>query len=116
MTAAKRFVPRNRVHEMVEIGIAVVSGVVAAAAGAEPIGSAGVDAVQVFLRVAAVVWASTSALWWASASACSVGAAIVLQPVVAAIGPVGFIAELPGFADRTSRNHVRWSALPQPTC
>jgi hypothetical protein len=94
MTEAKRFVRRNRVDERVAIGIAAVSGVIAATAGAEPTGSAGVDAVLVFLSVAAVVWASASAPWWASASACGVGAAIALQPVVAAIGLVGFIAGL----------------------
>jgi hypothetical protein len=107
MTDARRFVRRNRVDERVAVGIAIVSGTVAATAGAQPTGSAVVDVALVFLSVSAVVWASASAPWWALASACGIGAAIALQPVVAAIGFIGFIGGLVVGARRQDQPELR---------
>jgi hypothetical protein len=94
MSDTARFVRRNRVDERVAVGIAAVAGAVAVFAGAEPTGSAAVDAALVFTSVAAVVWASASAPWWAPAAASGVAAGIALDPLLAAIGFGGFVAGL----------------------
>lgn len=94
MTEPKRFVRRNRVDERAALAIALSSGLIAAFAGAAPTGGTVVDVALVVLAVGAVVWASASAPWWASAGACGVGAAIAMQPVVATVGLVGFVAGL----------------------
>lgn len=94
MTETARLVRRARVDEPLAAGIGIVSGLLAATAGAQPTGSPGVDVFVVVAFVAAVVWASASAPWWAAAAGCGVGAAIALQPVVAAVGLLGFFGGL----------------------
>jgi hypothetical protein len=94
MTEGVAFVRRNRVDERVALAIAAIAGVVAATAGAEPTGSATIDALLVTLSVAAVVWASASAPWWAPASASGLGAVIAFDPIVALVGAAGFVAGL----------------------
>ena len=94
MTEGGAFIRRNRVDERVALGIAVVAGLIGAAAGAQPTGSQPIDALLVALSVAAVVWASASAPWWALASASGVAAVIALNPIVASVGVAGFVAGL----------------------
>jgi hypothetical protein len=94
MSDTVRLVRRNRVDERVAIAIAAVAGLIAATAGARPTGSATVDAVMVFLAVAAVVWASASAPWWAPAAASGVAAITAFDPVLTLIGAVGFVVGL----------------------
>lgn len=90
MTEATRFVRRNRVDEPKAFGIAVLGGLLAAAAGASPTGSTVVDVALVVIFAGAVVWASASAPWWAVTAAAGIGAVIALDPVVAVIGFIGF--------------------------
>ena len=56
---------RHRVDERTVVVIALVAGLVAALAGAEPTGATLVDVVFVAVVVGAVVWSSASAPWWA---------------------------------------------------
>ena len=94
MTEQSRFVRRNRVDERVAVAIAAVAGIFAAFAGAEPTGNSTVDIVLVVASVGAVVWASASAPWWAPTVAAGVGAVIALDPIVAAVGALGFAGGL----------------------
>jgi hypothetical protein len=90
MTDAARFVRRNRVDERSAVAIAIVGGLLAGIAGARPTGSSTVDIALVTLFAAITVWASASAPWWAVASACGIGGALALDPLVAAVGFAGF--------------------------
>ena len=94
MTEQSRFIRRNRVDERTASVIAAAAGVIAAFAGAEPTGNSVVDVVLVVASVGAVVWASASAPWWAPTVAAGVGAVIALDPIVAAVGALGFAGGL----------------------
>ena len=94
MSQADRFVYRNRVNECTATAIAVVAGVAAASAGAQPTGAVIVDWPMVACFVGVVVWASASAPWWAPSLASGVGAVIAFDPVVALVGTVGFVGGL----------------------
>jgi hypothetical protein len=107
MTEGVPFVRRNRVDERVAASIAVLAGLGAAAAGAEPTGSAMIDVLLVTVSVAAVVWASASAPWWALASASGLGAVIAVDPIVAIAGAAGFIAGLVIGARRRDHSALR---------
>lgn len=107
MTETSRFVRRDRVDEPVAVGIGIVSGLLAATSGAQPTGSTSIDVLLVVVFVGSVVWASASAPWWAAALACGVGAAIALQPVVAAIGLAGFLGGLFVGAQRRDQPELR---------
>ena len=107
MSHSARFVRRNRVDERTALVIGIVGGMLAAASGARPTGSAGVDVVLIFVSATAVVWASASAPWWASASAAGVGAVIALNPILAAIGTLGFAGGLYVGIGRRDQSELR---------
>jgi len=94
MSQSARFLRRNRVDERAALAIGVVGGALAVASGARPTGSVGVDIALIFLSVTAAVWASASAPWWAAAAAAGIAAAIALNPILAAVGAVGFAVGL----------------------
>jgi len=94
MSKPARFTRRNRVDERAALAIGVVGGALAVASGARPTGSVGVDIVLIFLSVTAAVWASASAPWWAAAATAGIAAAIALNPILAAVGAVGFAVGL----------------------
>ena len=54
----------------------------------------GIDVQFLVAAVGFVTWASASAPWWAGAAACGVGASIAFDPVVVAVGVVGFVLGL----------------------
>jgi hypothetical protein len=107
MTEAGRFVRRNRVNERNAALIAVAAGVLAALAGAEPTGSTVVDVLIVVVAVGSVVWAAASAPWWAAAGAAGIAAATALDPLVAAVGALGFAGGLHIGIKRKDQSEVR---------
>jgi hypothetical protein len=94
MNVPGRFVRRVGGDQRLTATVALVGGVVGAAAGARPTGVGAVDLVVVASAVGAVVWASASAPWWALAAASGIGAVIALDPLLAALGAVGFVCSL----------------------
>jgi hypothetical protein len=107
MTEAQRFVRRNRVDERAALAIAALAGLAAVFAGAEPTGSATVDAVLVFASIGAVVWASASAPWWAPTAASGIGAVIAFDPLLALFGAAGFLAGLAVGVRRRHQSEIR---------
>ena len=94
MAGVSRFKRRNRVDEPIAAAVALIAGLLAVFAGAEPTGAGVVDFLLITLAAAVVVWAAASAPWWAPALACGVGASTALNPLIAAIGAIGFVGGL----------------------
>lgn len=94
MTKLVRLRRRNLVDEPLAVLVAVAGALVAVGSGATPTGSPAWDAIYVFAASAVTIWASASAPWWAGAVACGIGASIALDPIVAMLGAIGFIAGL----------------------
>ena len=89
-----RFVRRNRVDERFAAGAALVAACLALMAPASPTGSPIADGIVVAFAAAGVTWSSASAPWWAVATACGISAAIALDPIVATVAFLGFLAGL----------------------
>jgi hypothetical protein len=97
----------GRVDERAVLAIAVAAAVVAVLAGAGPTGTPIVDAALVGLSCGAVVWAAATAPWWTPAAAVGIGAAIALDPAIAAIGVAGFVLGLLDGASRQTMPELR---------
>ena len=88
------------------VAIGLVSGVVAAVAGASPTGSTPVDVVLVICAVTGCVWAAASAPWWAGVVAA--GAALAFAPNVGLIA-IGLVPFMGGMSIGSTRRSLPWS-------
>ena len=93
-TAVRRKVRANRLDERYAVAIGLVSGAIAAFAGAAPTGSLWIDRCLVGIAVGVVTWASASAAWWALSMAAGVATVVAIDPALTAIGAVAFAGGL----------------------
>ena len=94
MTEHIRFTRLNHLDHAMVMLICIPAGLCAALAGAHPTGTDPVDAALVAVVAGAATWAAASAPWWTGALACGIGAAMALDPAVAALGALGFLGGL----------------------
>lgn len=94
MSRRTRPVRRNSVSEPAAQAVALAAVLATMLEPSSPVGLGGVDRLVMAVAVWAVVSASATAPWWVGAVACGIGASIALDPIVAALGAVGFVAGL----------------------
>lgn len=84
--------PANLLRRRAVIAIAAVSGAVAAASGASPIGPAAVDLTATFFAIAAITWIAAVAPWWALAAISGLAMATVGNMILAALALLSLAA------------------------